>query len=95
MTGPFCGTWNRYEAPSTCAAMLPAIGSSEACPPAHADSLLPQASTNTILAHFASIVFANWLQKILLKPSKSSIAATKPDEPDYTQRKGPSGTRYG
>ena len=87
--------WNRYEAPCACAAMLPAIGSSEACPPAHADSLLTQASTNTILAHFASIVFANWLQKILLKPSKSGIAAAKPDEPDYTQRRGPSGTRYG
>ena len=54
-----------------------------------------QASTNTILAHFASIIFANWLQKILLKPSKSGVAAAKPDEPDYTQRKGPSGTRYG
>ena len=54
-----------------------------------------QASTNTILAHFASIIFANWLQKILLKPSKSGIAAAKPDEPDYTQRKGPSGTQYG
>lgn len=54
-----------------------------------------QASTNTILAHFASIIFANWLQKILLKPSKGGIAAAKPDEPDYTQRRGPSGTRYG
>ncbi len=52
-----------------------------------------QASTNTILAHFASIIFANWLQKILLKPSKGGIAAAKPDEPDYTQRRGPSGTR--
>ena len=84
-----------HEGPSTCADMLPAIGSSEACPHAHANPLLMQASTNTILAHFASIVFANWLQKILLKPTKGGIAATKPDEPDYTQRKGPSGTRYG
>ena len=57
--------------------------------------LSAQASTNTILAHFASIIFANWLQKILLKPSKSGIAAAKPDEPDYTQRKAPSGTSYG
>jgi len=56
-------------------------------------SVLAQASTNTILAHFASIIFANWLQKILLKPSKGGIAAAKPDEPDYTQRRGPSGTR--
>jgi hypothetical protein len=76
--------------------MLLTIASSGAGPPpAHANCWLPQASTNTILAHFASIIFANWLQKILLKPSKGGIAATKPDEPDYTQRRGPSGTRYG
>lgn len=63
--------------------------------PTALDAFSVQASTNTILAHFVSIIFANWLQKILLKPSKSGIAAAKPDEPDYTQRKGPSGTQYG
>lgn len=50
---------------------------------------LLQACTNTIFAHFVSIVFANWLQKILLKPPKASKAArtmAKPEEPDYTQR---------
>ena len=49
----------------------------------------PQACTNTILAHFASIVFANWLQKILLKPGKAgSSGIQKPDFPDYTQKRG-------
>ena len=52
---------------------------------------LPQACTNTILAHFASIVFANWLQKTLLKPQRTPA---KPQEPDYTQRRGPSGAAY-
>ena len=48
-----------------------------------------QACTNTILAHFASIVFANWLQKILLKPGKAaSSGIQKPDFPDYTQKRG-------
>ena len=34
-----------------------------------------QASTNTVLAHFASIVFANWLLRILNKSVDKQKAA--------------------
>ena len=34
-----------------------------------------QASTNTVLAHFASIVFANWLLRILNKSVDKQMAA--------------------
>ena len=33
-----------------------------------------QASTNTLLAHFVSIVFANWLQNLLLKRTAPAAA---------------------
>ncbi|CAL8465056.1 g4591 [Coccomyxa elongata] len=59
--------------------------------PTALDAFSVQACTNTILAHFASIVFANWLQKTLLKPQRTPA---KPQEPDYTQRRGPSGAAY-
>ncbi len=45
-----------------------------------------QACTNTIFAHFVSIVLGNWLQRILLN-SKPSKTMAKPQEPDYTQRR--------
>ncbi|KAK9917810.1 hypothetical protein WJX75_008495 [Coccomyxa subellipsoidea] len=59
--------------------------------PTALDAFSVQACTNTILAHFASIVFANWLQRTLLKQQRTP---PKPQEPDYTQRKGPSGAVY-
>jgi hypothetical protein len=34
-----------------------------------------QASTNTVLAHFASIVFANWLLRLLQKSQQNAAAA--------------------
>ena len=52
-----------------------------------------QACTNTILAHFASIVFSNWIQKVLLKPGKAASSGfAKPNFPDYSQKSGPTGT---
>ncbi|EIE20623.1 hypothetical protein COCSUDRAFT_83541 [Coccomyxa subellipsoidea C-169] len=59
--------------------------------PTALDAFSVQACTNTILAHFASIVFANWLQRTLLKQQRTP---PKPQEPDYTQRRGPSGAVY-
>ena len=66
-----------------------------------------QASTNTLLAHFVSILFANWLQNLLLKrtaPVDSQKGGFfgfgggkgKAVEPDYTARgrKGPTGAAY-
>ena len=67
-----------------------------------------QASTNTLLAHFVSIVFANWLQNLLLKRAAPAAAPRGPFfgfggpgkgkavEPDYTARgrKGPTGAAY-
>ncbi len=52
-----------------------------------------QACTNTILAHFASIVFSNWMQRVLLKPGKPITSGfDKPNFPDYTQKRGPAGS---
>ena len=68
-----------------------------------------QASTNTLLAHFVSILFANWLQNLLLKRAAPAAAQRggffgfggrggpgKAVEPDYTARgrKGPTGAAY-
>jgi len=76
-------------------------------PPGGARAL--QASTNTLLAHFVSIVFANWLQSLLLKRTAPATAQKggffgfgggggpgKAAEPDYTARgrKGPTGAAY-
>ncbi len=37
-------------------------------------SCATQASTNTVLAHFASIVFANWLLRILNRAAAKAAA---------------------
>ncbi|KAK9826797.1 hypothetical protein WJX81_001824 [Elliptochloris bilobata] len=42
--------------------------------PAALDVFGIQASTNTLLAHFVSIVFANWLQNLLLKRTAPAAA---------------------